>query len=102
MFGFEIIINNRTPIGPSSNEKLLGCWVDENLKWSEHIRDNKENLILALTTRLGALKKIGQVASFKNRQMLAIPYIHEQIIILDSFVGRLWHCLEEDFKDHSE
>ena len=68
------LVEIRTPTGtirPSSSEKLLGCWVDENLKWSEHIRDNKENLIVALTTRLGALKKIGKVASFKNRKMLA-------------------------------
>ena len=68
------LVEIRTPTGtirPSSSEKLLGCWVDENLKWSEHIRDNKENLILALTTRLGAIKKIGKVASFKNRKMLA-------------------------------
>ena len=64
----------RTPtetILPSSREKLLGCWVSDNLKWSEHIRDNNENLILALTTRLGALKKISRVSTFKNRKMLA-------------------------------
>ena len=58
-------------IRPSKNEKLLGCWVSDNLKWSEHVRDNKENLIKSLTTRLGALKKIGKMASFKNRKMLA-------------------------------
>ena len=64
----------RTPtdtIQPSCREKLLGCWISNNLKWSENIRDNKENLILALTTRLGALKKISKVSSFKNRKMLA-------------------------------
>ena len=41
------------------------------MKWAEHIQDNKDNLILALTTRLGALKKISRVASFKNRKLLA-------------------------------
>ena len=64
----------RTPtetILPSSREKLLGCWVSDNLKWSEYIRDNDENLILALTRRLGALKKISRVSTFKNRKMLA-------------------------------
>ena len=58
-------------ITPSSKEKLLGCWVSDNLKWAEHIQDNRESLILALTARLGALKKISRVASFKNRKMLA-------------------------------
>ena len=28
-------------IRPSSKEKLLGCLVDEHLKWTEHLRDNK-------------------------------------------------------------
>ena len=64
----------RTPsetIRPSTTEKLLGCWISEDLKWTEHLRDNKDNLMRSLTTRLGALKKIGRVASFKNRKMLA-------------------------------
>jgi hypothetical protein len=68
------MVEIRTPtdtIRPSSNEKLLGCWISENLKWSEHLRDNKENLVMSLTTRLGALKKIGRVTTFKNRKMLA-------------------------------
>ena len=68
------LVNIQTPteiIKPSSKEKLLGCWVSDNMKWAEHIQDNKDNLILALTTRLGALKKISRVASFKNRKMLA-------------------------------
>ena len=64
----------RTPKGiitPSSKEKLLGCWVSDNLKWSEHIQDNKESLILALTARLAALKLISKISTFKNRKMLA-------------------------------
>ena len=68
------MVEIRTPTGtikPTSSEKLLGCWIDENLKWSEHIRDNKENLVRSLATRLGAMKKIGRVASFQNRKMLA-------------------------------
>ena len=64
----------RTPKGiitPSSKEKLLGCWVSDNLKWSEHIQDNTESLILALTARLAALKLISKISTFKNRKMLA-------------------------------
>ena len=58
-------------IYPSSSGKLLGCWISNNLKWSEHIQDSKDNLILSLTARLAALKKISRVSSFKNRKMLA-------------------------------
>ena len=63
------LVEIRTPtetIRPSRNEKLLGCWVSEDLKWSEHLRDNKENLIHSLTTRLGAIKKIGRITTCKN------------------------------------
>ena len=45
--------------------------VSDNLKWSEYIRDSKENLLKTLNTRLGALKQLGKVASFKTRKMLA-------------------------------
>ena len=64
----------RTPteiIKPTRSQKLLGCWIDSSLKWSDQIRDNEENLIVSLNTRLGALKRISKVASFKNRKMLA-------------------------------
>ena len=44
-------------IRSSSSEKLLGCWVHDDLKWTDHLRDNIENLIRSLNTRLGALKK---------------------------------------------
>jgi hypothetical protein len=58
-------------IKPSIHEKLLGCWVQDDFKWSDHLRDNEESLIRSLTTRLSALKKVGRLCSFKNRKMLA-------------------------------
>ena len=58
-------------ISPSSSEKLLGCWVNNNMKWSEHIQNSKDNLMHSLTTRLAALKIICKVSSFKKRKMIA-------------------------------
>ena len=46
----------RTPsenIRPSQNEKLLACWVSDNLKWSVHLRDSKESLTSAFSSRMG-------------------------------------------------
>ena len=63
------LVEIRTPtenIKPSFNEKLLGCWVQNDLKWSDHLRDNDESLVRALTTRLSALKKVARFTSFKN------------------------------------
>ena len=58
-------------IKPSKSEKLLGCWVSEDLKWSEYLVDSEDNLLKSLNMRLGALKKVGKVASFKNIKMIA-------------------------------
>jgi hypothetical protein len=58
-------------IRPTPCEKLLGAWIHQDLKWSEHLQDNDENLVKALTTRLSALKMVGKVASLQTRKMIA-------------------------------
>jgi hypothetical protein len=54
-------------IAPSPCEKLLGAYIHQDLKWNEH----EESLIRSLGSRLGALKMVGKVASFKNRKLIA-------------------------------
>ena len=73
-------------IRPSEHEKLLGCWINDDLKWTEHIRDNQENLITALNIRLGALKKIQKIASFKTRKMIAEGIFNSKL----SYLIELW------------
>ena len=58
-------------IKPSESEKLLGCWIHQDMKWSEHLQDSEESLVRCLNSRVGALKMIGRVASFKTRKMIA-------------------------------
>ena len=58
-------------IKPSESEKLLGCWIHQDMKWSEHLQDSEESLVRSLNSRVGALKMIGRVASFKTRKMIA-------------------------------
>ena len=61
----------RTPtevIAATESEKLLGGLIHQNLKWAEHIMSGEDALLKALTTRLGALKIVERVASFKNRK----------------------------------
>ena len=58
-------------IAPSSSERLLGALIHQDMKWGEHIQDGQDSLIRSLSTRLGALKKIGRVANFKNRKLIA-------------------------------
>ena len=79
----------RTPteiISTTATEKLLGGWVHQDLKWAEHILIAETSMVKGLTTRLGALKKIGRVASFKNRKMVAEGLIMSKL----SYLIPLW------------
>ena len=75
-------------IKPSKTEKLLGCWIQDDLKWTQYIRDNnEENLTRSLNTRLGALRKIRKAANFKNRKMIAEGIIVSKLSYLISLWG---------------
>ena len=72
---------------PSRCEKLLGCWVQDDLKWAEHIRDSKDSLIRSLNARFGALLKIRKIASFRNRKMIADGIFMSKLSYLISLLG---------------
>ena len=56
-----ITINTPTAIiNPSALERLLGALVHQDMKWKEHLVDNKDSLIKSLNQRVGALRKIFQ------------------------------------------
>ena len=64
----------KTPNGvikPTHTQKLLGCWIQDDFKWTTHIRDAKDNLLNSLIKRVSALKIISKVANSKTRKMLA-------------------------------
>ena len=68
------LVEIRTPsktIRPTNSEKLLGCWIEEDLKWNNHIRESDDNLVKSLSQRVTALKRITKVCSFKTRKMIA-------------------------------
>ena len=67
----KVIIRTTTePVQPIKSEKLLGCIIQEDLKWSCHLRDSDVNVISVLNKRIGALKTLRKVASFKQRRTL--------------------------------
>ena len=53
-------------IYPSKTEKLLGCNINQNLKWKTHVQDGESSLTRQLTSRLNALKKVSVYATFVN------------------------------------
>ena len=49
---------------------MLGLHLEQDLKFAEHILNNDKSLIKSLSTRLKAIKKIRNIASFKTRLMI--------------------------------
>ena len=69
-------------IEQSEFEKLLGTWLHQDMKWAENIMDNNESLVKSLSSRVGALKKLSKVASFKNRIMIANGIFMSKLLYL--------------------
>ena len=63
-----IIHTDREVIKPSESEKLLGCRIQSNLKYTEYLIYSEENLFRALNLRLNAIKKISNISDFKTRK----------------------------------
>ena len=81
----EDIVQITTPtktIDKSKSEKLLGAWLHEDMKWRENILDNKESLVRGLSSRVGALKMVSKVASFRNRKMIADGIFMSKLVYL--------------------
>ena len=92
MITIDIKIN--TPMGdikPKKYEKLLGIYIQDDLKWTEYILKNDKSLIKQLGSRLNALKIISKAASFKVRLMVANGIFCSKLI----FQISLWGGTEE-------
>ena len=84
------LVTIRTPskvIEPSKTEKLLGCWLHQDMKFSEHLVYHKESLLYSMNQRIGALKLIGRVADFKTRKMIADGIFMSKLINLIELWG---------------
>ena len=78
-----VTINTPTAtITPSSVERLLGAYIHQNMQWREHILDNQDSLLKCLNKRVGAIRKISSVASFKTRKMIADGIFISKLIYL--------------------
>ena len=77
-----IITTPTAAISPSNVQRLLGAQVHQDLHWKEHIMDNKDALIKSLNSRIGALRKVSQIASFRTRKMIANGIFMSKLIYL--------------------
>ena len=61
------------------------------MRWVEHILDSDNSLVKALNLRLGALKKVSSIASFKTRKTLANGIFMSKLI----YLMPLWSGFED-------
>ena len=76
------ILTPSSTILPSRTERLLGAEIHQDMKWREHILDSENSLVKSLNKRLGALKKIQNLATFKSRKMIATGIFMSKLIYL--------------------
>ena len=74
-------------IKPIKSEKLLGIYIQDDLKWSEYIQNHEKSLIKQLTSRLNALRMISGAANFKTRLMIANGIFSSKLIFQISLWG---------------
>ena len=79
----------------SRTEKLLGCQIQDDLKWSEYIRNNESSLLKSLSIKLNALKIISKVADFKTRKTIANGIIMRRL----SYMITVWSSCSKDLMD---
>ena len=81
------IFTDQEEIKPIKTEKLLGIYIQDDLKWNEYIQNNEKSLLRQLSTRLNALRIISNVASFKARLMIGNGIFMSKLIFQISLWG---------------
>ena len=74
-------------IKPTESEKLLGCHINQSLKWNDHLVDSKPSMVGQLHVRNNALKRVSFNAAFKTRLMLANGIFHSKLVYLINVWG---------------
>ena len=74
-------------IQPIETEKLLGIYIQNDLKWNQYILHKDKSLVKQLTTRLSALRTISKIAPFKTRLMIANGIFSSKLIFQISLWG---------------
>ena len=66
----------------SESERLLGAYIQSNMKWLDHVRNNRSSVLQSLNKRHGALKKIASAASFKSRLTIANGIFMSKLVFM--------------------
>ena len=66
----------------SENVRLLGAYIQSDMKWISHVRNNRNSVLHSLNQRHGALKKIAMAASFKSRLTIANGIFMSKLVFM--------------------
>ena len=69
-------------IRPSKSETLLGGTINQDLKWSDHIRNGKNSLLSQLNGRINGLSLISKNMNFSTRLMVANAIVNSKLCYL--------------------
>ena len=95
------VVHLETPSGiiyPSTSVNLLGCFIQESLKWNNHLADGNSSLKVALNRKLGALMRIRKLVGFKTRKMIAEGLFMSKLGYLISLWGGCTAGLKKDLQ----
>ena len=82
-------------IQPQDNEFLLGGIISNDLKWIQHIKNDKKSMLNQINRRLNALHKISFFSNFKVRKIIANGIIMSKL----SYLIHLWGGTNEYLLD---
>ena len=74
-------------ITPTKSEKLLGCEINEDLKWRQHILSSDQSTIRQLNSRINGLSMVSSRADFSTRLMVANGIVISKICYLIQLWG---------------
>ena len=74
-------------IKPSSQEKLLGCEISDNLKWRQNIIGSQQSVIKQLSSRINSLSRLSSRADFSTRLMVANGVVMSKFVYLIQLWG---------------
>ena len=73
----------------------MGCRIQDDLKWTQYLRDNEENVMKNLSQKISALQLISKLATFKTRKMLANGVFMSRLI----YMIQAWGSCSKELMD---
>ena len=73
---------NTEIIHPTTREKLLGYTVQENLGFGQFLIHGKDSVVNSLAKRIGGLKKIIKISSFRTRLSVCTSLVMSRILYM--------------------